>query len=190
MKRINKLLLTTVLSGGIGLWGAAALAADEGLSHSDKAFLKDAAEINLGEIKEGEAAQQKAVGSEAKMMAEHIIKDHQEAQADLEKLAQSKSVELPKEPSLTQKASLALLEKKEGEKFDKDFLDSQLKGHKKAIALFEKTAKESKDADIKAYAEKMLPGLKSHLAMAEKSTPAAVGEAPMKHANRTHKSNQ
>jgi putative membrane protein len=42
-----------------------------------------------------------------------------------------------------------------------------VKGHKDAVANFEKAANEAKDADVKAYAVKTLPALKAHLAKAE-----------------------
>jgi len=39
--------------------------------------------------------------------------------------------------------------------------------HQKVIAAFDKQAKSGKDADLKAYASKMLPSSQSHLQMAK-----------------------
>jgi putative membrane protein len=36
-------------------------------------------------------------------------------------------------------------------------------GHKKTISMFEDAAKNCKDADLKAFAEKTLPTIKGHL---------------------------
>jgi putative membrane protein len=40
--------------------------------------------------------------------------------------------------------------------------------HEKAVALVGRAAKEAKNAQIKAFAEKTLPALKEHLEMAKK----------------------
>jgi putative membrane protein len=60
-----------------------------------------------------------------------------------------------------------LLDAKIGNSFDKAFIDGMVNDHKKAVAAFEKAANDSKDPDVKAFAAKTLPTLKSHLSMAE-----------------------
>ena len=40
-------------------------------------------------------------------------------------------------------------------------------GHKKCVSNFEDAAKDSKDSDLKMWAEKMLPALKTHLEQAK-----------------------
>jgi putative membrane protein len=54
-----------------------------------------------------------------------------------------------------------------GAAFDKGFIDSQVKAHQEAIALFEKEASGGSDPDLKAFASKQLPGLRAHLKQAQ-----------------------
>ena len=54
-----------------------------------------------------------------------------------------------------------------GAAFDRGFIESQVKAHQDAIALFEKQATGGNDADLKAFAQKQLPGLRNHLKQAQ-----------------------
>jgi len=59
------------------------------------------------------------------------------------------------------------LSAKTGKEFDKAYSSMMVKGHQEAIALFETTVMDTKDADVKTMANKTLPGLKTHLKHAE-----------------------
>ena len=54
-----------------------------------------------------------------------------------------------------------------GAAFDRGFLEAQVKAHQEAIALFEKQANGGGDTDLKAFAQKQLPGLRNHLKQAQ-----------------------
>ena len=58
---------------------------------------------------------------------------------------------------------MPLWEKKEGKNFDKAYVDAMIDGHKKTLDLMDKEAKDGKDADLKAFAEKTAPTVKMHL---------------------------
>lgn len=146
------------------------------LDQHDQDFLKKAAEINLTEIELGKVAERLSTDPNVKKLGSHLIKDHSEAKQKLDRLAASKGVSLPNEIPFMDRHSLSSLEKQQGDKFNKEFLSFNIKGHEKAIDLFRKEASRTQDPDIKAWAEKMLPNLKNHLAMAQSSHTEAVGE--------------
>ena len=50
-----------------------------------------------------------------------------------------------------------------GAEFDKAYVDDMLEDHEKDVAEFEKQSTSNPDADVKAFAAKMLPTLKKHL---------------------------
>ena len=153
------------------------------LDRHDHEFLKKAAEINLTEIALGKAAERSS-DPNIKKIAVMLVKDHSEANRNLERLAASKGVTLPTEPSAWDRHSLNSIEKEQGDKFNKEFLAFNLKGHEKAIALFEKEAARTRDPDIKAWAQKMVPALKEHLAMSQSGKPESIAEkskGQMKH---------
>ena len=54
-----------------------------------------------------------------------------------------------------------------GAAFDRGFIEAQVKAHQEAVALFEKQANGGSDADLKAFAQKQLPGLRNHLKQAQ-----------------------
>ncbi len=146
------------------------------LDRHDHSFLKKAATLNLTEIQLGKMAEQRSSDPNIKKMGTNLVKDHEEANRNLERLAASKGVTLPSEPSLWERRSIRSLEKEQGDKFNKEFLSLNVKGHEKAVSLFEKEASRTQDPDIKAWAQKMIPALKGHKAMAQTGKPEAVAE--------------
>jgi putative membrane protein len=56
-------------------------------------------------------------------------------------------------------------------------------GHEEAVSLFEKQAKNGKDGDLKAFAEKTLPTLKEHLKMAKEVAGKVGAEGGAEKAN-------
>lgn len=133
----------------------------------DEDFLIKATEINMEDIQLGQLAQQKATMPDVKNLAKMITDEHNKAMADLKALAGRKSIAIP--TAMTDKVKNAydkLNEKAPGNDFDKEYCDMTVKGHNDAIDAFEKAASNAYDADIKAWAASMLPGLRSHLEQA------------------------
>jgi putative membrane protein len=144
----------------------AAFSQHDVLSHSDTAFLKDAAEGGMDEVKLGELAQQKSTSDRVKKFSQHMIDDHTKMNNEVQALAARKGVTLPKDISITQHAGYKLLSEKSGEGFDKSYISSMVKNHEEVMAAFQKEANNGGDADVKALASKALPAIQEHLRMA------------------------
>jgi putative membrane protein len=140
----------------------------EGLSKAAANFLEKAAEMNLAEIELGKLGKEKATSDNAKELANDLVSDHGKLQDQLESIAKSKDVKLPKEPSARHQSTVRSLGKLEGDEFDKEFMQENVQAHKQAVDLYEDNLKKIDDADVKDYIEKALPGLKAHLEMAQK----------------------
>lgn len=137
------------------------------LARADASFIKDAAKDGMAEVEAGKLAVQKASDPALKTFAQKMVDDHTQANAELKALAQSKGVELPDDPSMMQRARLKALSSADGVAFDKRYADSMgVKDHEKAVKMFQKTASNAKDPDVKAFAAKTLPTLEEHLKMA------------------------
>ena len=150
----------------IGMMTSASLFAAT-LSHGDKKFLEEAAHAGHTEIDGSKLAQNKSSNSDVKSFADEMIKDHTRVGDELDQLAASKDVKVPTEPSLTQKAKLKLLSEYSGANFDKHYAkEIGVSAHEDTVKLFRKAVKDAKDPDVKAFAEKTLPGLEHHLEMA------------------------
>lgn len=135
--------------------------------HADASFMKDAAAGGMMEVEAGQQALQRGTDGGLKTFAQTMVDDHTKANEELSALAASKGVELPKEPSLTQRAKLKMLPNKAGASFDKHYADMNVSAHKDTIKMFQKEAKSGKDADVRAFASKTLPTLQHHLEMAQ-----------------------
>lgn len=165
--------LTAVLST---LVATAALAAAPAHAKSDESFMKDAAHAGAAEIEASKLAQTKAKNADVKAFADSMIADHTKVADELKALAAKKNVKLPDGPSVTQKAELKLIDAGDNDKFDERYAKHfGVNAHKDTIKLFEDAAKNAKDPEVKAWAEKTLPGLKHHLEMAQ-----ALSVAPKK----------
>jgi putative membrane protein len=140
---------------------------DDRKSEKDAQFLVDAAEINLMEVHMGRMAGEKAMMQEVKDFGKKMEADHQKAYDDMAALAASKNIAVPGSPSEATMKDHQNMNEKTGYDFDRAFMDAMVDGHEKAISKFEKAADDCEDAEIKAWAAKMLPDLNAHLAEAK-----------------------
>ena len=129
--------------------------------------MKNAAEAGFAEIDAGNLALQKGSSAEVKSFAQKMVDDHKKADGELQTLAASKGVKLPTEATMVAKGKAKILEKRDGTGFDHAYAENQVSAHKDAVKLFEKAAKDAKDADVKAWAAKTLPTLQHHLQEAQ-----------------------
>ena len=172
---LSTLAAVSVAFGGLMVGAAAsaqnATSAQSGAStprtaHADSSFLKEAAEAGFAEMDAGKLALQKSSSAEVKAFAQKMVDEHKKADSELQSLAATKGA----------KGKAKILEKRDGTGFDHAYAENQVSAHKDAVALFEKAAKNAKDADVKAWAAKTLPTLQHHLQEAqalEASTKAA-----------------
>ena len=137
-------------------------AAKAKVSRGDRNFMITAAEDGMAEVELGKLAQQKGSSDQVKSFGGQMVTDHTKAGDELKALAGNKGVTLPTSPGKHQK-DIDKLAKKSGADFDRDYARHMVDAHKKAVSLFQKTAKSGDDADVKAFAGKTLPTLQQHL---------------------------
>jgi putative membrane protein len=95
-----------------------------------------------------------------------MIADHSKAGDELKALASRKDVALATELDDQHRAVQQKLAKVKGAVFDQAYMDHLASAHLKAVALFQEEAKNGKDADVKAWAAKLLPTIQEHLKVA------------------------
>jgi putative membrane protein len=143
-----------------------AVAAD--VSMSDARFLKKAAFAGHYEVEGSKLALKKSKNSEVQKFAKQMIEDHTKAAEELKALASQKKVEVATEPNFMQKGSLMLLDTHDGKDFDEEYAEHiGVDAHEATLELFEHAAKSADDADIKKFANKVLPTLTHHFEMAK-----------------------
>jgi putative membrane protein len=142
--------------------------ADAKLSHGDKEFIEDAAKGGMFEVQSGQLAAQKGSDQSVKDFGNKLAQDHGKANDELKQIAEAKGVKIPEKDSWGDRHEMSKLQKLSGPAFDREFAQHAVKDHEKDIKKFEKAATDLKDPDLKAWAEKQLPALKEHLALAQK----------------------
>lgn len=132
-------------------------------------FLMEVAEMQLEEISLGKLAQQKGSSAHVKELGKMMEADHSKSFTEISALAKSKSVSIPTSVTKDSKDAYDKLNGKTGKDFDKTYSDMVVEHHEDAIEKFEKASAESKDPEIKAWATKNLPALRTHLEHAKAS---------------------
>ena len=162
---------TSALALALTLGSHAAFAAQ------DSSFVDDASAAGVGEIQAGQLAQQKGVAKDVKEFADMMVKDHTAANDKLKAIAQSKKMEVSADPAAMDKIKTMILDLRSDKSFDQAYANNQVKAHEAAITLFQKEAREGKDADLKAFASATLPKLEEHLAHARTLAATHGGDA-------------
>jgi putative membrane protein len=161
--------IQTLLSSAccLALLVSAGPAGGASLGNADKEFVITAAKNDMTEAHEGQMAESHANRGNLKIFAKTLIQDHSKSYQHLSELAAKTGVIIPKGIDAAKDPTIMQLVHLKGEKFDRSFITDEIAAHRHAIAIFKREAKLGQDADVKAYATKMIPVLKKHLRLAE-----------------------
>jgi putative membrane protein len=132
---------------------------------TEEDFWNKAAEGGMAEVELSKLAQTKAQNADVKKFAQTMVTDHTKANGELKTLAGKMNVTLPSELNSTHKSTADKLNSLTGADFDKAYVDAMVKDHDDAVSLFQTEADGGTTADLKAFAAKTLPTLKSHQSM-------------------------
>jgi len=141
-------------------------AADK-IARSDRRFMEKLAKDNAAEIETGKLASTQGSNEQVKQFGERMVQDHGQASDELKQLAQSKGIDLPDTADRKDERHAKSLEKKSGADFDKAYMEQMVKDHRADVKELQKEAKNAKDPDIKAYAEKTAQVVQEHLSQAQ-----------------------
>src|SRR4051812_29564749 len=133
------------------------------VSEDDSKFAVKAASGGMMEVQLGELAQQKAHSQRVKDFGAMMVRDHTKANDELKSLAGMKNITLPPAPGEDHMDHIKNLSKKSGKEFDRDYMKMMVDDHQEDIDKFDNCSKDAKDPDLKAFASKTLPILRTHL---------------------------
>jgi putative membrane protein len=178
MKRSTKLSVLMIAAALIFPAGFASAASDSTkaerskeskskLPSGEERFMKEAASGGLMEVELGKIAAEKGTHQRVKEFGKRMQADHSKANAQLKKIASSKGVELPTEPSGEHKSTMDKLTKLSGAEFDREYMEAMVDDHKEDIEKFQTQADKGKDPDLQKFASENLPILKKHLELAQ-----------------------
>lgn len=136
------------------------------LSSRDREFITEAAQGGMAEVEHARTALNTSRNDGIQQFSRRLQEDHTRANDELRQLAANKGISVPTETSRDPRKMMEHLTKLSGNEFDKAYIDHMVKDHQEDIAKFEDAAKNAKDSDVRAFAEKQLPVLREHLDMA------------------------
>ena len=168
--------IKTIHSGAccLVLLASATVAYAASSSNPDKQFLIVAAKTDMTEAQEGQMAEAKAWRADVKGLAKTLVQDHTESYEHLTALAAKTGVTIPKGIDTAKDPIVRQLGRLKGASFDYQFARDEAAANRMAIAAFKQEAAHGKDAEVKAYANKMIPILSKELHLAEECVrPAA-----------------
>ena len=132
---------------------------------SDAAFVREAGSAGLAQVRMGGLAQLNSQDQSVKDFGQRLVNDHSKANEQLARIASEKGLVMPTTMSSSDERMIEHLSSLNGTEFDRSCKRHAIEAHEKAIRLF-KAARNSKDAQIKAFADETLSVLQEHLRMA------------------------
>jgi putative membrane protein len=132
------------------------------LSAEDRKFVEKANQGGIFEVKTSRLALEKSVSGPTREFAQMMIDDHGKANRDLEAIVKKKGGRVTDVLDAEHQEKLDQLRTKDGRDFEAAYRDAQTKSHDEAIRLFERASKEADDADIRYFANRLLPTLREH----------------------------
>lgn len=145
---------------------AAEAATTSGMSSRDQKFITEKAMSGMMEVELGRWAAQKGTSEQVKEFGRRVVADHSTVNTELKQLASTKGITLATELDAKHQANVRKISRLTGEEFDRAFSKMMLKSHEASVKDFEKQSTSGEDADLKAFASKILPTLQEHLTMA------------------------
>ena len=118
------------------------------------------------EVELGKHAAAHAENSDVRAFGKRMAEDHGAAGRELEKVAASQGLAVPRQMTDHNRQEVEDLSTKRGKEFDEKYMGDMVDGHERVVEAFREQAAEGKTA-VDRFAAKTLPTLESHLAQAK-----------------------
>lgn len=143
------------------------------VSAQDRAWLAAVHQANLTDVRSGQSARKKGGSRAIRRAGAMIVDDHTRLDADVTRVAGHLGVELPRTLSAGSLAVIQRLDHEAEGRFDRDFVATGIAGHRGLIAETVAEVHSGSSPEVKRLASAALPGLRKHLTMLEKASPAS-----------------
>ncbi len=143
---------------------------------ANQTFIRAADQIDLAEVKLGKFAVEHAASDAVKKFGARALRDHALMNKELHEITSKKGIKLVEGLDQKHQELMDELSKLKGTEFDRAYTKDMVSGHEKAIEQFEIEAKNGRDPDVKAWAEKWLPTLREHLTLAREAVKDVKGK--------------
>jgi putative membrane protein len=132
-----------------------------GMEMDDAEQMINLASSDMFEIEAGRLAAERGTNPEVKSFGQMMVEDHTKASQQMKTLAQNKNITLPTTMGNDHQEELSDLRNQQGADFDREYMDAMVSSHEDAISRLE-DLQDSDDAQIKSFAQTMLPTIRQH----------------------------
>jgi putative membrane protein len=127
-------------------------------------FVAQAAFGTMFEIESSKLALERSKAAPVKAFAQRMVDDHSAAAVKFkEAVLEAKLAMPPDKLDAKHQAVLGELADKQGDDFDKAYIEAQYKAHVETVELFKGYAQAGEDTRMRAFAAELLPTLQAHL---------------------------
>lgn len=147
----------------------------------DKMFVRKAVEGGLAQIQFGQVVAQKGGSDDVKALGQHMVEEHTALNKDLEGVADSMGVMLPKHINKEDQAELDKLNGLSGDAFDTEYLTMMVKGHHHDLREFRVEAEGTQDPALRDAVVKGAKTIHEHLVMVDQLAKSKGVEVPHRH---------
>lgn len=137
-------------------------------NRQDRKFVEDAAIAGMAEIQLGQIATQRAQHPAVRDYGNQMVNDHTTANRRLMTIAATLGITPPEELDFRHRRMVKKLGKAEGREFDEDYVEGEVKDHKKMVEIMEEQISDGENPDLKQLATDLLPRIREHQQMAER----------------------
>ncbi len=146
---------------------AAPMAANaQALSQQDQTFLKEAAN-GKAEVETGRWVQEHGQNPAVRLFGRWMVTDHTMADKMLQRTAAAVGASLPDTLDPEAQSMVDKVQKQRGAALDHTYVQDMVKDHEEDVQKFQQEANSGQNAQVKAFAQEMLPVLQEHLAGAK-----------------------
>ncbi len=135
----------------------------------DKQFVRDAAEGGIADVKMGTLATQKGGSQDVKDLGQKMVDDHLAINKDMESVADSMGVMVPKKMSKDQQAEYEKLNALSGKDFDTEYVVYLAKTHYQDLHKFHMEASVAADTGLQAEVVKAMGTMHEHMGLIQKT---------------------
>lgn len=147
----------------------------------DKMFVRNAVEGGLAQVQFGQLAAQKGGSDDVKALGQQMVEDHTALNKDLEGLAESMGVMLPKHINKDDQAELDKLNGLSGDAFDTEYLTMMVKNHHHDLRGFRVEAEGTQDEALRDAVVKGAKTIHEHLVKVDELAKSKGVEVPHRH---------
>ncbi|MFM7349161.1 MAG: DUF4142 domain-containing protein [Erythrobacter sp.] len=152
-------------------------------------FAQRAAMSDMFEIQSSNIALKKVKPGGVRDFAQMMIADHTKSSEAMKQAiaASGQTLAMPASLDATRQSQIAVLNRLEGQDFEREYLNQQMAAHREALALLKSYAGSGDTAELRQFAQSTIPAVQKHHDWLEtnapgaspaRATPSATGGTP------------